>query len=419
MDLLIFILVMAAFWFIAIKMPFVSKSGLTKKETSFLFLLNIAAGVLFGYLTLHWYGAEADSWDFNRQGINEHQWLRNDPKAFIIDLVGDRYQNGYGGLFSSSRSFWNDFNDNFIIKWVATFNFIARGNYYTNAIPFCFIAFLGHTALFRIFSQLYNNKKLVIAGCFLLPSTLLFTAAVSKDSIAFFSLSVLLFVVFKIIHQKQHNFFNYCTALIFFFIFFLFKNHYAVLLLPAIAAWATASAFSKNKWLAFTAVYGICVLLFFTINKIIPAINPPQIICNSQKTFLQLPKGTTEIALDTLKPGFSSFVANAPQAIGHALLRPHAAEIKIRSLIPAALEIVLYQVLLLLFIFYRKKNDSKAPVAFILFLLFYVFSCLMLTGYISSNLNTIFRYRSLFWPLIITPLLCSIDVKKLPVLYKL
>ncbi len=420
MTYLIYILLILFCCWVVSKINFVKNSGLTQKQIISLFLITVLSSVLYGFFSLLWYGPDSDCWDFNRQGIIENKWLLENPKAFIIDLIGDRYNNGYSGLFSSSNSFWNDFNDNLIIKLVAVFNFLSRGFYYCNVLPFTFISFLGHVALYRLFSKIYQNKKLVIIGTFFLPSTLIFTAAIGKDAVAFFSLSVLVFILYQIIQNKNKKPRYIITASIFYIIFFLFKIHFALLLLPAILAWIFATKLKKHSWLSFVATYFICVLLFFTIHKIIPSTNPMHLICNSQASFALLPKGKTDVQLNILEPTFKSFLSNSPQALSHTFLRPYVGEIMNKSLVPAALELFLYHLAFILFIIYRKKNILMiSNSTIVIFLLSYVTSCLLLTGYITANLNSIFRYRCIFWPLIITPILCSIEFSKIPLLNKL
>jgi hypothetical protein len=77
------------------------------------------------------------------------------------------------------------------------------------------------------------------------------------------------------------------------------------------------------------------------------------------------------------------------------------------------MELLLYQLLILLFIIYRKKDPQIHPFNLFGFALF--INMMLIIGYTIPNIGAIVRYRSIFWVLLICPLLCNIDWTKLSV----
>lgn len=162
-------------------------------------------------------------------------------------------------------------------------------------------------------------------------------------------------------------------------------------------------------------VYLLTGILFFTVGQVFKKMNPPEIVTQKQAEYLRLQRSDTQVELNQLQPNFSSFAANAPQALNHILLRPYLWELPSRSLLPLNIELAAYQVLLLLFLFFRRKDPGFSYRPFILFTLFLTLTLFLLIGYIVPNLGSIIRYRSLYLPMIITPLLCSINWSRIKV----
>jgi len=184
-------------------------------------------------------------------------------------------------------------------------------------------------------------------------------------------------------------------------------------LLPALFSWIVVA---KTKWPAapvFAAVYLVCGLLVFNIDAIVPKIKPLQIITAKQTEYLKLDKAATQIELTALQPSFKSFAANAPQALNHAFLRPYIWELPVKSILPLSIELFVYQLLIVFMIFFRKRDWLARQKQFLFFAIFFVGSVLIITGYIVPNLGSLVRYRSLYYPLLITPILCLIDWEKL------
>lgn len=414
MNYLLFAFYLIILSSLILRVPFIKNAGISSGTLLSLFLLKILAGIAIGWIAIHIYGPGNDYWDTNDYAREEYQLLHTEPFKYLINIFTSDYQGGYAGIFSSGDSYWNDLKGNLIIKLVSLFNIFSRGDYYINSLFFNFIIFFGHVILYRLFIKMFPGRKvLVIIGCFLLPSTLYFSSGIHKDGMVFLMLAVTIYCVYESILKNQFNTKRVLLIMVSLALLFLLRNFICLALLPALFAWILVA---KMKWPAapvFAAVYLVCGLLVFTIDSVVPKIKPLEIITAKQTEYLKLDKAATQIELTALQPGFKSFASNAPQALNHVFLRPYLWELPVKSILPLSIELFVYQVLIVLMIFFRRRDWIADQKQFLFFAIFFVISTFLIIGYIVPNLGSLVRYRSLYYPLLITPALCFINWEKL------
>ena len=407
--LLFFIYLLAGCWLLT-RSGFIRASGLGNRTIVLLFLIKVSAGFLIGWLSIHYYSGGNDYWDNNRAGWEEYRLLWDNPYEYFTNLFRSTYPKGYGGVFDSFSSYWNDLKNNLVLKLLSLFNLFSRGDYYINSLFFNWLIFFGHIALFRVFIIIYPCKRIgVIIGCFLLPSLIYFSSGIHRDGLVFLFLALAVFYLYVLMREKNARFKRICLILLSLILLFLVRSFVFILLLPALAAWGLTI---KTKWPAipsFAAIYLLSGLILFNIGHVFPATDPLPAIIKKQSDYLNLPVAKTSIPLDTLRPVFKSFLHNAPQAFNHVLMRPYIFELPSGILLPMNIELLFYQLLFLFFIFKGKKTFRREP--FIVFSVFFVLSIFLFIGYIVPNLGTLVRYRSLYLPYIITPILCSLNIK--------
>jgi hypothetical protein len=142
-----------------------------------------------------------------------------------------------------------------------------------------------------------------------------------------------------------------------------------------------------------------------------------KIITEKQQDFFALPIAGSQIKTDTLYPTLTSFVFNAPQAFNHAIFRPYIWENNMPLSIITSVEVLIYILLFVLLLFFNLKQKIKDP--FILFSNTIAFSLLLFIGYIVPNTGSIIRYRSIYLPFLLIPILCSIDFEKIKKLLRI
>lgn len=404
MQILIFIFFLVFFSFIVSVVPFFKKAGIGRYTLIILFLIKIVAGVAYAkFYMLSRYYAGADTWRFYRWSLSETKWCLQNPAAFIKDIFVNNYSES-GNLFSGQNSYWNDLKSNVIIKLMAVINIFTNSSYYADIIFFNFLFLFGPVALFRIFIQIFPDKKwLVVVGTFLLPSALFWGSGIHKDGLILSAAGLVIYFFYK----GLKNTFTVRSVLIIvacLLIIFSLRNFIFFALLPALFAWALCKKYKEKNTLLFAGVYISAIIFCLLISLIFPHINILSFISNKQHEFLLL-EGGSKVNMPELKPAVSSFIAFAPYAIDMAFFRPHLTEFKNISYLPALIENSVFIVLLFISAFKMKLKTKPKPV--ILFMFFFSISIILLAGYSIPFAGAIIRYKSIFLPLLITPLLCN------------
>jgi hypothetical protein len=204
----------------------------------------------------------------------------------------------------------------------------------------------------------------------------------------------------------------------FLLLIFLLRSFVFITVLPALIAWFIAHQKPKYTLVSFLSVYTFSAFIFFSSSLISKKVDFPNYVTERQNEFILLSKDANS-TIDTyvLKANLKGFIHNTPQALNHTLLRPYFFEIKNLTYIPFALEILLLEILFILFIFFRKKNIAASPLIY--FGVFFTMSMLLMIGYTIPILGALTRYRSIYLPFLFIPLLVYMNWDKLKNRYKL
>lgn len=409
MNYIVFFIVLTAACCLIYRVPFIKKSGLAPRLIIVLFLFKVIIGVVQGYIN-HTYFPWSDTWGINDYSWMEYNMLLTEPSKFFREIYTSNYNGqGYNNVFGSYGSFWNDLELNLLTKGLAPFNFISRGNYYTNSLFFNFFGFFGHIALFRIFDHIYPRKIFpVLAGCFLLPGFLFFSSSIGKDNLLFTLLAMFCFALY--FFTLDGFTLKRGAWLLFFFIGIgIMRNHIAVLLIPPAIAFYTVVKTKKNPWLVYGCMSIVLLVLLFAVPAVFPSVNPAAIISQKQQDFLALGEASTQISIAPVEPNTLSLLKNFPGALLNGVFQPYIGNAGNFFMLVQALEILIFSILALWAVIIGFKNGSYTKIhPFVLFGCFFCVAVFVVNGYIVPNSNTLFRYRSIYIPLVIIPVLCNI-----------
>jgi hypothetical protein len=410
--LLFFVYLVLCCWLLT-KSRFVKNAELSTGIVAGLFLLKVIAGILLGW-AMSKTTYLADTWAFHQDGLIEYHLLFSNPKEYFLNFFQSNYGTTYGGFFQSSHSYWNDLRDNLIGKLLSIFDIFSFGNYYINVVFYNFIIFFGNIGLFRVFNHIYQNKKnILIITCFLLPSLLFYSSEIHREGIVLALIGIIVFNIYYALNDTGFTLQRIIYILLSLSFIFLLRNFIFITILPALAAWIIAHNKKRRAIWAFIIIYTISILVFFNLSSISPRLNLPEKVAEREQSFLSLPKANTSIPINLLQPTFRSFVSNIPEGLDHALLRPCINDIHLaKFLMPFAGEVFLYELILIVFILFYIKNrkEAKSPHPFILFGLFFSLSVFLMIGYTIPVIGAIIRYRAIYFPFILTPLLCNIPL---------
>ncbi|MBI3884047.1 MAG: hypothetical protein HY305_07560 [Sphingobacteriales bacterium] len=387
-------------------------SGISSKVLIAIFLLKVAAGSVNGWVMFNYSNGTSDSWAYHIHALDEYHLLFIDPKTYALNIFQSGNSKGYAALFQSHGSYWNDMKDNLIIKLLSIFDVFSRGNYYINVIFFNFMVLFGNVGIYKVFAQIYKHKeKTLLLSCFLLPSFLFFSSSIHKEGLIVFAVGVVIYKLYHAFDQKRIGFGSLFITIFCLGFIFLQRNFVLLAMLPALLAWMVCIITQYKPLKIFAGIYIVGLIIFFATGKA-SSFNLPVFIVKKQAAFFELKKANSFVDTDTLYPNFISFVRNAPQAINHSMMRPYLPQKKnVYFLYPFAIEILIYNIIILLFFFFREQNDSMTGdnMAFILFGLFFSCTLLMVIGYTIPIIGAIIRYRSVYLPFLLTPFLCNID----------
>lgn len=382
-------------------------AGLSNEIVLSLFSIKILAGLFVGWVSLK-YMPSGDYWGLNKESLLEWEMLVKDPKNFFTDILFNPYHH-YGGFFGSVGSYWNDLKNNILIKILAVLNNFSQGNYYINSLFLNFFCFLGHIALYKIFISIFPTKKwLIIIGCFLLPSTLFFSSAIHKDLIVFTATAFFSYAMFFL--NKKSNKKIQIAILILSAITLLFiRNYIFLVLVPISIGFYFSNKFPNKTFKIYFMVFGILTSAVSFIHFLLPAYSPLLIISKKQFDFLQLPCANTELNMQILKPTFLDLFKNLPTALNHVFLKPSVFDRGNYFFSISKIELIIYQIAFLIYLCWFFIKSKKDP--FFYYCILLVFFVFLIIGYTIPNTGSIVRYRSLFFPYIITYLICTISRK--------
>ncbi len=395
---------------------FVANAGLGCKTILVLFTIKIAAGIIVGLVNHYLYHNNTDADVLNKIGIVEHHTLLNNPRLFFTDIFTFAYP-AYGEYFGTKDSYWNNLGFNIMAKLLGFMNIFSRGEFYINSLFFNFIAFLGNIALFRVFKTIYPTKVIsLVIGCFLLPSLLYYSSGIQKDLIVFTAVGIFCYCIYFSLLQHFS-----AKRIIFLVLSFsailLVRNFIAVILLPCSIAWVISFRYKIKPQLLYLSLFAIAIIGISSLQLFPTVHNPLQIIVDRQHAFLALGNANSDYHNDSLQPTLKSFIIAAPSALRKSFFSPLPGEFNNMYLQILGAEILVYMLLFILMLCFH-VNKITFNNAFILFGLVFTFLVFLIIGYITTNAGALVRYRSIYFPFLIVPMLCNIDWQRIKLLVK-
>lgn len=406
---LLFAAYLVLFSWLVTKIKFFNRSGFTSSQLVIIFLLKVMAGIFYGWIGVY-YGQTAqmiDTWAYHLQGLGEYKLLVSHPVDFFTSLFHNSYEGGYTNFLNSQNSWWNDVKANFFIKLMAIFDLFSFGNYYVNVIFYSFLTLLGPMAIYRVMKDVFPSQKIpVLIACFLIPSFLYWTSGLHKEGLIFVGLSLLIYHFYFGFKEKKFPIYRVLLILLGFSLVLILRNFLILPLLPPLIAWTISQNSRFKPVFIYTLVFVVFLTLFFTVKYIVPGIDLPQSVVTKQKEFIELEGGHSSVTVNELRPTFTSFLVNAPQAFSLSILRPYPSDVRHLLSLAAALEIALVLLLFLVFLFWMREKIMLSPL--LLFCMFFSVGVLFMIGYSVNNLGAIVRYRSIVLPLLLVPIVAEI-----------
>lgn len=412
MEYLLFVAWLVVFAWLVTRVKFFTRTGLSKPQLVIILLLKVMAGIFYGWIGLY-YGSLAqmqDTWGYHINSIQEYHLLFNDPGEYFTNLFRDPYNGGVSKFFETTDSYWNDLKGNMFIKVLSVFNIFSFGHYYINVIFYSFITLMGPIAIYRVMTDVFPAKKMIVLlATFLVPSFLYWTSGIHKEGLIFTGISLVIYCIYFGTKEKRFGIKRILCLIIGLLLVLALRNFIIIIIIPAIVAWLIANQRPKYGLAIFSSLYLLFGILFFTARYIHPKLDFPQAVVNKQQEFKKLEPGNSTIPMKDLEPTIMSFLKNTPQAITLSAIRPYPSDVRHILSLAAAIEINVLIFMFLLFIFWRTNTYNNESKNLIYFCVFFSITLLLAIGFSVNNLGAIVRYRSVIIPLLVIPMAAYIN----------
>jgi hypothetical protein len=254
-----------------------------------------------------------------------------------------------------------------------------------------------------MFKRFYPQQNIaLIIGAFLLPSALYFSSGIHKDALLFMAMA---FICYSFIHrQTSISRKRIIISLFSLLMIVLIRSYVLLALIPAIIAFRFSLTIGSKK--AYLMMYGIFLAGCVTLS-LFTSYSPATLIAKKQQAFLDLPVAKSQIPIDTLNGTSLSLAKAFPQAFVNITTQPRIWEHWKSTLLIPAIEWIMYVAIILMALFFYRKNTI--PLQPFFFCLTLVIPLFILIGYIVPNAGSIIRYKSLYFPYIMTPFLVLVS----------
>ncbi|MBE7169737.1 MAG: hypothetical protein INR73_04060 [Williamsia sp.] len=372
--------------------PYLSFAQLTAS-----FLIKVLFGILYGYLFMRFYRGD-DTWQYHLDSLVQYNKLLHHPLRFVRDTFTETGGSlSLDAAYSTSNSFWSDFEEVLFVRMLALFDVLSLGNYYVNVVLFCFVAYLGHLLLYRLMVGYHpQSAPFLRVGIFYYPVVLFWLSGIRKEGLLLLGMAVLLYYFNKLLQKKGSPIKNILLCLAALLMLWLIRNLVVLCMAPALLGWFLRKRACLQAWRAYALVYGLCLGGFFFADRLLPFPNLAQKLAERQHSFLSL-EGNTRLPLDSLNAHPSSYLQVLPQALNHSFLQPTLWQSKSPLHLASALDVFLFFGFGAFCFYCRDKgwtNTIKSPL--FMTLLPGALAGYLAVGYIVPFPGAFVRYKSLF-----------------------
>ena len=424
MQIILLILYTLLLLLIINKLSFFKTTNIPFKFLSLIFIFKIISGIGLLLLYKFYYGTNgSDIFNYYKDGEIIYNVANTNPTDFIKLITGiGNYSNELETYLRENTNYWfkafnyNLLNDNRLtIRVNAVLHFISNHNIYVHSIFFSFFSFIGLIALYKVFKQFYNNKFVLVIIVFFIPSVIIWSSAMLKESILMLSLGLFLLAFFNLLKNRK-SVINLIILLISASLMFMLKFYVLFALIPGLLFLIINKFYNKNPIINFSIIYGLTIILFFN-SQYISNYNLAEIMSFKQHDFINMINSSenvgSKINLPILRPIFFSFLSATPNALVNTFLRPSIFDIHSVIVIPAVIENILFFILFIFSIIFFDKQNFKKNINFIIFALSFTLTLSILIGLTTPVLGAIVRYKVPYLPFFAITLILVLNTNKI------
>jgi hypothetical protein len=415
------------------KWKFFTNSGLSKRLLVLFFLLKVIAGFALTYIYTYHYPNrfEADIFKYFDDSAPMYDALYSNPKDFIQLLTGvgldnDHFFNEYFIKMNNwDRAYdSNVYNDSHtVIRANALIRIFSFGVFHVHTLVFCLLSFIGLVAIYRTAKKhVKNTPKLWIAACFLMPSILIWSSGVLKESILIFALGLLVFTLDKLLNANFSKK-NIVLIIVSFVLLIYIKFYVLFSIIPAYFCFIIAKKYFRQT----IYIYGISLIAFTTLafnTQYLPGNKDfIEILVGKQKDFIRLSEwqhAQSGFELTPMENSFWGVAKVVPEAILNCFVRPFPWSAKSPLYVGAVIE----NILLLFFLFFafwhliqskrfgNKILAEKSQLNLFLFCSVFVLILFTIIGLTTPIAGALVRYKIPALPYLMLGLLMILSQEK-------
>ncbi len=354
------------------------------------FAMKIAAGLVYSAVHQALYNG-GDAYKYFKGGKVIHNALWENPWYYLRLVFGKN-----GGFvetpiykYAYHTECWDHVGSYAFCRLNALFHLVSGGYYSVHILFMALLMLLAGLNFYKILAPLrLMPDKVLYVLIFLSPSLLFWTGGIYKEGMVYLGLSCCMLAIIRLATGKRM--FRFSLLLILgLCLIALFRNYLLLLLLPALMLLFYTLKYPKKAGWKFLGIYGLGLLSLIALMPFSP-VNLYEVLAQRQWAFLA-EWGGSDFNVVPLEPHLASFVGFLPTAILNVLFRPFLWDADTTVQLLSGLGIALFWVLMLVFLFLKKKKTAWHPIQW--FFLFYAITNLLLVGFLVSNAGTITRYR--------------------------
>ena len=418
------------FAFIIFKSKFFTSSGLSYKLLLGIFGVKIISAFALHYLYSLYYTEriEADIFKYFDDAYIMFQSFSHKPSDFFRLFFGYDLQNESLDVYFKYMNFWvrkidyGLFNDNrTIIRINVIIMFFSWGNIFVHHIFASFISLFAFLLIFKVFDNLFPNRKTILVLCiFLIPSSLFWASAMLKECIVMLGLGMFVYSMY-FLSQKKYSVQLFILFFVSILLLMTIKIYVLAALLPAVIAYFGSFYCKKISIWKFYFGFLLCLIGVIICNQLLHGISIFEIITSKRNDFIvhinNFSNARSYIDIGILKPSLWAFAVETPLAIFRSITLPFIWNVsQVIEILPALENFVLIILVVCMFFYYKKPDALQ--VRFIWFCLFFSIGLLWFVGITTPVIGAIVRYKMPILPFLYTTFALLIDWQKVIQLFR-
>jgi len=383
----------------------------TKKESYYRFflagfVLKIMGGLGFAMIYVYYYGFGDTFAYFNGSGVLADA-LVDDPGSYFRlifssadSFSGDLRQYTSQIVYSTGHEEW------FMIKLLSPFTFLSFKSYIVITLFTSLFSFVGAWKLFLVFRRILPNKDfLSFVAAFLIPSTLFWGGGIMKDTLTLGCINLLIYYTYELLFENRWVFKYIFGSIMCIVLIYMLKAYILLCFVPALLF--GINALMKVKFdnpiirrLMNIIVIGVSVVLVFAVSNFVGE--------NSQKysvgglesrvkgfhTWHTFQGGSAyDLGVTDYSP--VGVLTKIPASLNVTFFRPYLWEARNPVILIAAVESLVFFILLMAAIFSRKLKIFSSFASHPMIVIFGIY-CLIfgfVVGFTSYNFGALARYK--------------------------